>query len=351
MSIFSASSFKAAGTDLIKNEKITFKTSPSQVTSNTITLPPVNADDSFALTSQIPSLANYARTDLNNTFSGTQNFNALKANTFQLASTAVVSAINTVKAVTPADTNILTEKATITEITNGDTTTLASAKTYTDAASNLKVDKIVDCSASTPVKIISCQNSNQIEFARSEAKTSNTNKFAQHVNFFMVSDLTKKTANYYPGEVLDLNSCLGGAGNGCIKYMISNKAGLSMGSAGRYWDAGSFYLPSGVYLDRCIHLQFDFSFCFYRSSDSSLYTMGTGMRRVFIQKQGTNAPIITNITDSINALPPATNIELTSFVATLNGSPDFLSWGLSSGYFGMNGSVSFDVTLLVTTFN
>lgn len=123
MSIFSASSFKAAGTDLIKNEKITFKTSPSQVTSNTITLPPINADDSFALSTQLASTFADAKTyaDIgdantlnqaneyselyadskfvglptlsgNNNWSGQNSFNTLNANTLLVGNTVIQDA-------------------------------------------------------------------------------------------------------------------------------------------------------------------------------------------------------------------------------------------------------------------
>jgi hypothetical protein len=216
-----------------------------------------------------------------------------------------------------------------------------------------QIDKKVDKDATyntTNLRIISIKQPDNT-YSIMRGKISNQNYFVQNLNYLESSNKTKKAVKYDAPQLLDINSCLDGAGNGYIHYAIGNHSGVNMSSRGFYWDAGSFYLPVGPYIDRSIFLKIDSSFSFYRSSDNSLYTSGFMKKEWSIIKSGTSAPQFNTVLDISSASASTIGLTLICIQGDNIGFPaEYLHFGANCDYYGMSGSIFFDVTLLITQY-
>lgn len=170
MSVLSCVGFKAGGENLIKNDKITLKSSPSQSTSNTITLPVVTSNEEIAIKSQVASLSS------NNTFTGTNTFqNTITAQSF--ASTQDTLVRNSKVKINSASSQSNIYTATLPVMTADDTIALTSQiPSLTNVAkldsTNLFTGQNIFSHATLPtvVKNLKWDESNQIIIGVNQVK-------------------------------------------------------------------------------------------------------------------------------------------------------------------------------------
>ena len=319
-----AQSFTSTQDTLVRNSKVKINSAASQSNIFTATLPVMTADDTIALTSQIPSLTNVARLDADNYFTGNNHMPTLRLGD----PTSTIIGVNVVANPVPSDAFLLTEAATMQQVDK------KIAKTNMVITDQENLLRVTDNSSKELFKI--------------RSKFSHNNKLVQLLNNVESSVLRKASFNNYPNEILDVSSLINSVGNGYVHYSLGNQSGVTPSNRGYWWDAGSFYLPLSGNLDRSIHLTFTSSYSFYRTSDSSLYNAGYSKYEAHIVKTGTQAPIITMITNTIS---PNTAVIYNFCDYNIGGATEHLTWGLSTDTFGMNGSAFFDVTVLITTYN